>query len=197
MAVYLSGLPEFVQQVTAARATFARRYRIQELEALPTAAMELALRPFTTDGWPVRGGGEEVVRMTDDAVTEIVRGSYGSPFLFQLLGEAAWNAGTATTITHEETVRGHQNAMREVRNYVRLRLSDLTDLQLEYLRAAAEVQPDTRTAAAVAARLGRSSRELGSTARALEDRYRLIRREAGVVRLTSPGLEPYLRGELE
>lgn len=134
--------------------------------------------------------------MSPRRARRVINGSHGSPFLFQLLGEAAWNAGTSALISQEEATRGRQSAAREMQRYVRLRLGTLTDLQMSYLQATADLPQKERTSALIAQSLGRTSAQLGSTARALEERYRLIRRQSGVVVFTSPGLEAYLRGSL-
>ncbi len=194
--MYLSGLPDFEDLAAAAGATFSRRFRTMELEALEEGDLREALRPFTTDGWPILGeAGEIRVVMEVDAVDLLVDLPVGDPFLFQLAGEAAWNAGTGPVITAEEARRGWQTARREVLRYAESRLRGLSDLQLEVLRAAAAQPVQDRTASDVARAIGRrSSAEIASTTRALDVDHRLIRRRAGRIDFRSPAVEAYLAG---
>ncbi len=196
IAVYLTGLPDFGAAAARAGATFARRYRTEELEPLAEPALRAALTPFTTDGWPLLGeDGPSRVHMAPQAVDVIVQRCLGDPFLFQLAGEGAWNAGTGAVISREEADRGWRSARREIDRYVRARLEGLTELQMAYLDALAELAPEERTAAAVAARLGRTgSAGIASTAHALDVERRLIRREAGRVRFRSRVVEAHLTG---
>ena len=196
VVVYLSGLPEFYARASAAGATFARRFKPVELGPLDDADLQLALRPFVTDGWTVLGEhGPVAVRLQPEAADELVAAAHGSPFLFQLVGEAAWNAGAGSTITLEEARRGVAASRRETAAHFRMRLAGLSDLQLRYMRVAASIAGGERTAGAVARALGSTSQQLASTARLLDEHHRLIRRSAGRIVFRSPGLADYLRDE--
>ena len=196
LAVYLSGLPDFGRLAADAGATFSRRFRTVELDVLSEPDLRGALAPFTTDGWPLlTDEGSLRVHMDPGAVDGLVERCLGDPFLFQLAGQAGWNAGTGPVITTAEMLRGWQSVRREVLRYVDARLDGLTDLQLSYLEAAAFLGEEERTSAAVARALGRpDSRSLGSTAQALDDERRLIRRRAGRVSFRSPLVASYLEG---
>ena len=196
LAVYLSGLPDLAGRAAAAGATFSRRFRVWDLAPLTEPELRLALRPFTSSGWPVLSDdGPEAVHLEPGAVDAVLGVCLGDPFLFQLAGEAAWNAGTGAVITEEEVRRGWASARREVQRYVAARLEGLSDLQLSYLQAVADLPEQERTAAAVARALGRSgSAALGSTAAALDSDRALLRREAGRVSFRSAAVEAYLQG---
>ena len=196
LTVYLSGLPDLGRQAAAAGATFSRRFRVWELDPLSETEIRTALLPFTTDGWPLLGDDGPVgVHLEPEAVPTVVELCLGDPFLFQLAGEAAWNAGTGLVVTADEVRRGWAGARREVERYVRSRLDGLTDLQLAYLEAAAGLEPERRTTAEVARALGREgSSGLGSTAAALDGERGLIRRETGRIRFRSAAVEAHLSG---
>lgn len=198
IALYLSGLPEFSLRASAARATFSRRLKILDLEPLTPDDIRFALRPFLTEGWPiVAADGPEALTMSPDAVEAIVRSCHGSPYLLQLFGDAAWLAGSRSQITVEDVQQGAQQARREVRAHFELLLADLTEAQVAYLRAAASLAVEERSAGAIACALGRtSSSEVGYISRALEGRYRLVRRVQGRLEFRAPGLAAYLRDEL-
>lgn len=152
--------------------------------------------PFTAEGWPIlTADGPARVHMEPAATDVVVERCLGDPFLFQLAGEAAWNAGPGNVITGDEAVRGWRLVRREVVRYVEGRLSGLGDLQLRYLHAAAQLDDEEPSAAAVAAALGQGgSPRLASTAQRLDSDHRLIRREAGRVRFRSPAVRAFLRG---
>ena len=196
LLVFLSGLPDFRDRVGRAGATFARRFKIHELEHLEEAELRGALIPFVTEGWPVLAAdGMRRVHMDDGAVDLIVRACLGDPFLFQLAGEAAWNAGDGPVILEEDAARGWRLVRREVVRYVESRLGGLSDLQLAYLRTAAQIPEHERTGAAVAAGMGRpGSAALASTAQALDRTHGLLRREAGRVRFRSESVRAFLAG---
>ena len=192
LAVYLSGLPDLSRLAAAAGATFSRRFRVWDLEPLTEPELRTALLPFTTTGWPVRGDdGPRSVHLEPAGVDALLAVCLGDPFLFQLAGEAAWNAGRGPVITEEEVRRGWAGARREVSRYVASRLEGLSDLQLSYLQAAADLDPQERTAAAVAGALGRpGAAALGSTAAALDTARGLLRRQAGRVSFRSRRWRP-------
>ena len=198
VVVYLSGLPDFDRHVGESGATFSRRFRTVELEPLSTGDLRAALAAFEGDGWPVlTSDGPASVHMAPEAIATVVESCLGDPFLFQLAGEAAWNAGTGAVITSEEADRGWATARREVTRYVEGRLEGLTDLQLAFLRAAAALQDDQPpSVTAVARELGRrSASEVASTARSLEQEHTLIRRRAGQITFRSGAVAAYLRGD--
>ena len=196
LVVYLSGLPDFGREAARAGATFSRRFRTVELEPLEDSDLRDALTPFTSDGWPLlTDEGPDSVLMEPGAVDHVVERCLGDPFLFQLAGEAAWNAGRGRVITTEEAQRGWAAQRREVVRYVEGRLEGLTELQVQYLTTVAGLDADERTAGLIAAAMGRkSSQALGSTAQALEHDHRLIRRRGGHVTIRSRALEAHLAG---
>ncbi len=196
VAVWLSGLPDFRERVAEAGGTFARRFRTVELDYLDEVELRTALAPFTTDGWEVLGpDGPVRVFMEDAAVDHIVTICHGDPFLFQLAGEAAWQAGDGEVITGEEAQRGWRLVRREVQGYVEGRLTGVSELQMDYLRSAAALEDEARTGDAVAVAMGRgSAKDVASTAQSLDRTHRLIRREAGMVRFRSAAVRAWLAG---
>lgn len=197
VVVYLSGLPDFRRRAADAGATFSRRFRTFDLEPLTEPELRGALVPFTTTGWEVlTDDGPATVHMTPGAVDVVVGRSLGDPFVFQLAGEAAWAAGTGPVITEEEARRGWDVARREVRGVVEGRLAGLSDLQVRFLRAAAALDDDERTAANVARAVGyERSSQVASTAHGLDVERGLLRREAGRIAFRSPSVRAYLADE--
>ncbi len=198
IVVYLSGLPDFRRRAADSGATFSRRFKLFDLDPLSDSELRGALAPFTTTGWPIlTDQGPAHVHLDPGAIDLLVDHSMGDPFVFQLAGEAMWNAGTGLVVTHEEATRGWNAARREIRSVVVGRLEGLTDLQMRYLTAAAEERDDDRrTAGVVANAIGYdTSTQAASTAHALDVERGLIRREAGRITFRSPSVQAYLRGD--
>lgn len=197
LVVLVSGLPDFRDRAAEAGSTFARRFKIHELELLDEAALRTALHAFTADGWPVlTDEGPRAVHMAPEAVDLIVERCLGDPFLFQLAGEAAWNAGTGPLITGQDAARGWQMVRRETVRYVEGRLGGVSDLQVAVLRAAGSLADLDRTGDAVATAMGRSgAAAIASTLQSLDRTHRLIRREAGRVSFRSEAVRRFLAGD--
>ena len=118
---------------------------------------------------------------------------HGYPYFLHLIGSRVWTAGTGPVITEADVTEGYAQCLPDLGSFFAERLRGLGDLQHDWLRAAAALPPEERTAGAVAERLGRRSSQLGSTVRALIDRG-LIRMGTGrgKVELGLPGLDRHL-----
>lgn len=172
LLVHLTGLPDFGDRATsAAGATFARRFKPVLLTALADDEVRLALAPFTGRGWPVLAtDGPGVVVMTDEAIDAVVAVCLGDPFLLQLAGKAAWDAGDGPTISAKEVRRGWASVRREALSHVERAVERLPGLERALLEALVILDPDDRTLTSAAQRLGRQPPELATTARRLEER---------------------------
>ena len=171
IAVYLTGLPEFHDRAAARTgAMFARRFQTTLLRPLHDDDVRGALRPLAHVGWRVpHEGGERRVAMSQAAIEEVVRVCHGDPFLFQLAGQHAWDAGGDSVIEVEHVRRGWARARPEAVTHVERLLERLPDLERAFLDAMAELEPDARTATNIARALGydRAS-QVGATAQRLD-----------------------------
>ena len=157
IAVYLTGLPDFEDMAGSRKgATFARRFATTVLAAIDEDDLRAALQPFVIAGWGVTDdrGGTERIRMDQTAVDAIVALCCGEPFLFQLAGQRAWNAGNATTISEDEAIRGWRGAASEASAHVERVLNRLPARENEFVTAMAALAPSDRTATKVAAKMG-------------------------------------------
>lgn len=195
LAVYLTGLPEFTDRATSvAGATFARRFAPVLLTHLDDAEVRLALAPFTGAGWPVlTDDGPGRVVMTDAAVEALASCCLGDPFLFQLAGNAAWRARTGAIITDEDVLDGWAGKRAEARRHVEASLQRLPASERAFVDALAALTAVERTLKGVASALGRTSSEVATTARRLEDIRGLIRR-GRPYEFTARTVEGYLGG---
>jgi len=172
ITVYLTGLPDFEDMAGSRRgATFARRFRTTTLTALDEDDLRAALQPFVIAGWetPDDHGGVATVRMDPTAADAVVALCCGEPFLFQLAGERAWNAGSAPVITEHDVLAGWRGAESEASAHVERILNRLPPREHELVDAMADLTPGERTATVIAGRMGlTSATQIGPTSQRLD-----------------------------
>ncbi|MGJ9373869.1 ATP-binding protein [Nesterenkonia sp. CF4.4] len=157
LAVYLTGLPEFLDMAGARKgATFARRFQTTTLAPLGDDDLFAALQPFVTEGWEIAAGdaGSERVFMEPSAQRAIVDLTCGEPFLFQLAGERAWYADTGTIITADHVMIGWRGARDEAEGHVQRILERLPDRERQFLESMAALDPEDRTLTTIAQHMG-------------------------------------------
>ena len=189
VVVLLSGLPQFPERAAEAGATFSRRFATTYLEPFDDDEVRAALTFAFQDGFEVLAdGGPVKVGLEVAAREELVERCLGDPFLFQLAGAAAWDAGTGPVITVDEVRAGWGRVRREVDAHVRGRLVGLTELQLAVLAAAARLVDDGPDGTTIARAVGRrTSSDIGSTLQGLVAK-RLLRLDRDGYRVVSRAL---------
>lgn len=177
IAVYLTGLPDFDDAAGARKgATFTRRFKTSTLSAIDDDDLAEALQPFVFEGWPVAGadGGVARVTMEPSAASAIVDVCRGEPFLFQLAGESAWNAGVGPVITYAHVVDGWRLVRHEATAHVERILARLPQRERDFVEAMATLPAAERTLTRIAAEAGFSrATDAGTTSQRL-DRVRGI-----------------------
>jgi len=172
IAIYLTGLPDFMELAGSKRgATFARRFATTTLMPISDADLELALRPLVVDGWSISDddGGTTVIRMSQDAASQIVKLSHGEPFLFQLAGERAWLAGTGNVISLEDVLEGWAETKQEAAQHVERILDRLPKRERQFVEAMAALPPNERTITNIAKTMGHDdATKAGATAQRLD-----------------------------
>lgn len=185
IAVYLTGLPEFADVAQARTgATFSRRFKTDVLEPLADDDLRDALDELVV-GYAVLGDdGPATVTLQPDAADVLVDHAAGDPFLFQLLGQHAWDAGTDPTITTADVHRGAAACRPEAARHVQRLLERLTQLERQFIDAAAQLPPDQRTLTAITHHMDGydSPTQLGPTAARLESKGVLTRGRPYVLR---------------
>lgn len=196
VAVLLSGLPSFASAAADAGATFTRRFATTYLQPFSDEEVRAALTFAFDDGYEVLGeDGPARVHLAVAAREAIIERCLGDPFLFQLAGAAAWDAGTDPVITADDVATGWARARREVDAHLRSRIHGLTELQLSALRAAAAHGDDPVDGSTIARGMGRgSSAEIGSTLQALVAKQ-LLALGPGGYRVVSRSLARELRAD--
>jgi len=172
IAVYLTGLPDFIDLAGAKRgATFARRFATTTLGPISASDLRLALQPFVIEGWEVADGEGSVtrIRMTQEAAELLVDLSCGEPFLFQLGGERAWLSGDSSTITIDDVKLGWETVQQEAALHVERILDRLPPRERQFLEAMAALEPNDRTLTNIAREMGYSDgSQAGPTAQRLD-----------------------------
>lgn len=171
LTVYLTGLPEFADQASSREgATFARRFKTEVLDPISDDDLEAGLQPFVREGWEVLGqNGPASITMTPEAVDRIVALCHGDPFLFQLAGQHAWDAGTDPSIDEDDVVEGWSRARREARQHVERQLARLPAREREMLDAMASLAPEERSLTRIAQVMGLAgASQAGPTAQRLD-----------------------------
>lgn len=198
IAVYLTGLPDFVDMAGASKgATFARRFATTTLAPIADDDLEMALRPFVVEGWEVPDGQGATTRihMTAEGAAKIVELCHGEPFLFQLAGERAWYAGAGTVITLDDVVEGWQAARYEATAHVERILARLPRREREFIETMAGLEPSQRTLTDIARAMGVGvATKLGPTAQRL-DTIRGIVERGRPYRFRHRAVEAYLTSD--
>ena len=140
-------------------ATFARRFRTTILAALEEDDLLEALQPLATAGRETEDGrgGIEPVRIAPEAAQAILSLCCGEPFLFQLAGERAWNAGNSLVVSEDEVRAGWHGAQGEASSHVERILNRLPAREHEFIEAMAALPPANRRLTNIAERMGMTS----------------------------------------
>lgn len=171
LVVYLTGLPEFHDQATSrSGATFARRFATALLDPMSDEDLYDALHPFVRDGWPVlTDDGPTRVWLDEAGADALVATCHGDPFLFQLAGQHAWDAGTGEVVEAGDVFRGWTRARPEARRHVERLLERLPDLERSFVEAMAALDPESRTLTNIARELGyEQASQIGPTSQRLD-----------------------------
>jgi hypothetical protein len=181
----IAGLPGLVRRLKDAGSTFGERSRSVTLDALDEADMREGLAALALDG----GSAFDA-----DALELVMAACGGYPYFLHVIGDQAWIAGTGPVITVQDAARGVSGSGPLIEAFYAARLRELGDLQRRYLHAAARIPDRDRVPGAVAAALGRSSSQLGSTQSKLIHDHGLLRSTGdGRLEFALPGLDRYLR----
>jgi hypothetical protein len=185
LGAVVAGLPGLVKRLKDAGSTFGERSRPVGLRAFSEGDMREGLVALAADG----GAAFDA-----DALDVVMDACGGYPYFLHVIGSHVWRRGTGQVITLLEAQRGVADARPFITEFYGSRLRELGDLQRRYLHAAARVPERERTPGEVAAALGRSSSQLGSTQSKLVNDHGLLRTTAdGRLAFALPGLDAHLR----
>lgn len=170
--------------------TFMRRAHRLELAPLTDKVVARVLTETASSGGR---------RFTESALSHAVELVHGYPYLIQLVGALAWTkasiAGT-TVITDEHVTELAPEIVQHMGNQVHaIALKTTTDREHEFLSAMAQCDADQLGAipiAAIAQRLGKTTKALSMVRRGLIDKELITPARYGALRFVLPYFQDYL-----
>lgn len=165
--LYVTGLPELLNRTTNVD-TFRRRFQTVPLGVFTDVEVIDALLDT-----PMPGG----VRVDPDAAAVLADVVAGDPFLFQLVGQHAWNASDGSTITVDDVDDADEATYAERLRTVEAASDDIPDGEAQVLDAIYALADDRFevTGADVAAHLGKRAPQIATAAQRLERRAAIRR----------------------
>ena len=184
--VFAGAGPPQLPSLTSEAQTYAERmFAWPEIGRLPDNEARTALAV------PARESGAEFEPAALDAIIDYTE---GYPFFLQEYGKAVWNLAATSPITLVDTL-----AARDVvdavldQDFFSLRVGNLPDRELDYVKALAALGPGEHTPADIAKAMGAtSSATIGSFSRRLTERGLISSTKRGRVAFTVPQFDRYV-----
>ena len=179
-----AGLPQIPRLAGEAKSYAERLFTFPEIGQLPqTEAVEALVAPAKELG----------VEYTDDAAGEIVRYTQGYPYFIQEYGYLVWEEAAGTPIDLSTVLDACPVVEAKLDgSFFRVRAQRTTELELQYLRAMAELGPHPQKASDVARVLRRTSEQLGPTRSRLIEKGLLYTPGYGLAAFTVPQFDRYM-----
>ena len=133
------------------------------------------------------------VAFDDDAVEAILEYTQGYPYFLQEYGKLTWDHAEASPITRAdvEATRDAVEAKLDS-SFFRVRTDRVTELELQYMRAMAELGAEPQAAKDVAQLMRRTSEQLGPTRSRLIEKGLLYTPTHGYAAFTVPQFDRYM-----
>lgn len=148
-----AGLPQLRGRMGRAKSYAERLFEFPEIGPLSEAAAQLAITAPT----------EALnVRITADALGQIVAETRGYPYFVQEWGKHSWDVAHASPITSDDVTVASISAIAALdESFFRVRFDRLTPAQKRYLRGMAELGPGPHRSGDIAEVLGRPVSSFG------------------------------------
>lgn len=180
-----AGLPQIPRLAGEAKSYAERLFRFPSIGKLdrPDAVEALVA--------PAREAG---VEYDDAAVDHILEYTQGYPYFLQEYGKVVWDEAPESPIRAGDVTECLPIVEANLDGgFFRVRTDRVTDLELQYLRAMAELGPDAQRAAEVARVLHRTSEQLGPTRSRLIEKGLLYTPGHGLAAFTVPQFDQYMK----
>src|ERR671936_247884 len=185
-----AGLPQLPRLAGEAKSYAERLFKFPRIGQLSPPEAEAALAQPASDLG---------VTFDPGAIDVIVDYTEGYPYFIQEYGKIVWDlAPEGSPISRriaEEAQRAVEAKLDE--SFFRVRTERTTELELQYLRAMAELGPGEQTAGDVAAAMGRTSEQLGPTRARLIEKGLIYTTGHGRGAFTVPQFDRYMRRNYE
>jgi hypothetical protein len=134
------------------------------------------------------------VDFEQEAVSAVIDYTEGYPYFLQEYGNVLWNQVEASPITAADVADAQEAVEAKLDGgFFRVRAKRTTELELRYMRAMAELGPVPQQAKDVAAKLGRTSEQMGPTRSRLIEKGLLFTPGHGLAAFTVPQFDRFMR----
>lgn len=180
-----AGLPQLPRLAGEAKSYAERLFKFPTIGRLDRdQAIEALVEPARAEG----------VEFDPGAAEAVIDYTQGYPYFIQEYGNVVWDLTTEPPIARDDVDSAREAVEAKLDgNFFRVRVERTSELELDYLRAMAELGPDPQQARDVAERLGRTSQQLGPTRSRLIDKGLLYTPGHGLAAFTVPQFDAFLR----
>jgi len=180
-----AGLPQLPRLAGEAKSYAERLFKFPSIGQLSAGEAERALAE------PAERLGVDFERK---AVSAVIDYTEGYPYFLQEYGNVLWNQVEASPITAADVADAQEAVEAKLDGgFFRVRAERTTELELRYMRAMAELGPDPQQAKDVAAKLGRTSEQMGPTRSRLIEKGLLFTPGHGLAAFTVPQFDRFMR----
>lgn len=179
-----AGLPQIAELAGDAKSYAERLFKFPKIGSLDFEDAKKALaEPAQLEG----------VHFSEDALPRAFELTEGYPYFIQELGYQVWAVADGDVITLEdvEDAKDAYEAKLDS-SFFRVRLDRATQLQIAYMRAMAQLGPESQKAAEVAAVMGRESTQLAPTRSELINMGLLYTPSHGYAGFTVPHFDRFM-----
>ena len=180
-----AGLPQIPRLAGEAKSYSERLFTFPVIGRLhPSEAREALVKPAENEG----------VTFESAAADAVVAYTEGYPYFIQEYGKVLWDQATGPSVTSADVASAR--AIVEDRldeSFFRVRAERTTPLELQYMRAMAELGSEPGRAGEVAELLGRTSDQLGPTRASLIEKGLLYTPGHGLAAFTVPQFDRYMK----
>jgi hypothetical protein len=179
-----AGLPQLPGLAGQAKSYAERLFKFPNIGRLDReSALEALIAPAEALG----------VNFADDAAEGIVDYTEGYPYFIQEYGKVIWDKAETSAITAEDVAASEPLVEQKLdSSFFRVRAERVTDLELRYLRAMAELGPEPQRAGHVATLMGRSTAQAATTRASLISKGLLYTPGHGLAAFTVPQFDRYM-----
>lgn len=180
-----AGLPQLPRLAGEAKSYAERLFHFPIIDRLePEEAAEALTKPAKPLG----------VAYTPNAVEAIIEYTQGYPYFLQEYGKFLWDLTESPPIDAEAVEAAQPSVESKLdSSFFRVRADRTTTLELQYLRAMAELGAEPQPAKDVARLMGRTSEQLGPTRSRLIEKGLLYTPGYGLAAFTVPQFDRYMR----
>jgi len=181
-----AGLPQLPRLAGEAKSYAERLFKFPRIGELPVSEAARAL---------IQPARELGVTYEDAAIDAIVDYTQGYPYFLQEYGKVVWDLAPDGQPISVGVVEHAQAAVESKldQSFFRVRAERTTALELQYLRAMAEIGPGPHRTGDVAAVMKRTSEQLGPTRARLIEKGLLYTPGHGITAFTVPQFDRYMR----